>query len=89
MAPPSWADAEQTEFLQSYFDQYYKVQESGKFIDFWAIVHQAWFSRWHALAAQFPGKEANKLTDVERKDLGHSIKTMKAVRVLIHSSKTH
>jgi hypothetical protein len=87
MAPHFWADDEQTEFLKSYFDEYYELQKEGKYTDFWATVNEAWFSRWPALAAQFPEKEASQLTDEERNVLKKFIKVTKNVRVFNYQSK--
>lgn len=84
-----WADKEQTEFLQSYFDEYYGLQAAGKYTDFWAKLDEAWFARWPALTDVFPGKKESELTEEERGILKDHIKTAKEVRTLILIVKSH
>lgn len=46
MAPPSWAQDKQKEFLESYVDEFLEAQKTRKLLLFWPKVQNAWFQQW-------------------------------------------
>lgn len=75
MAPPSWADEEQQNFLKSHMDDFYEAQQAGKLPLFWPKVQNMWYKKWPE-----PGMDGGPPAD-SSKDLTACIQDRNKVRM--------
>lgn len=80
MAPRTWATDEQTEWLQSFVEDYVTYAGSKNYDTFWTTVNLEWFEQWPERLSVFPGKCLDApLTPAEIDQLGAAVNKRKKV----------